>query len=156
MREWDGFDASIEDDERTGLTDAAIALGLRSVAAAAPPDWCWAEGGAVLRVRVGGYVTEFRGQSSAGGHGMQGSDPRRIAALRELDEPVRMVFVDQGARKWQAVWLGIDEPEVVNVDLSPDHRRQGWRVREMQRGEGLVPFPEAAPTPTRAEERMAI
>jgi hypothetical protein len=110
--------------------------------------------GGALWVFVNGYVTEVRGQSSANGHGKQGCAPERIAALRALPYPARIIFVDQthhdsAKQKWQEVWLDIDEPEVVRIDTDTTHKRQGWRVADMYRGEGFpLPFPEAAPEPT--------
>ncbi len=153
---WDDWDASAIDDERTELTDFAKRFATRSVelaAAAGEIDgWRFAEGGAVLRILANGYVTEFRGQSSATGHGKQGSDPRRIAALRAIACPVRIVFIDarneiDQEQKWQEVWLGREhgEPEVVEIDKATTHRRQGWRVAELRRGSGPVDFPETAP-----------
>lgn len=152
------------DEEVTDLTAAAHAFALRSVEAeSAIRDFGqidYMTAGAAMWIYVGGYVTEVRGQSSAGGHGKQGCAPERIAALRDLSVPARIVFVDQthhdsAKQKWQAVWLDIDEPEVENIDKDTTHRRQGWWVRDMERGEGFIPFPEEAPTPTpRAQEAL--
>lgn len=154
---WDDWDASKIDDETTELTEFAKRFAKRSAICAAAAeeinrDYLYAEGGAALRVLANGYVTEFRGQSSATGHGKQGSDPRRIAALRRLPCPVRLVFIDARneidlEQKWQEVWLGREhgEPDVVEIDKATTHRRQGWRVSELRRGAGLVDFPETAP-----------
>lgn len=144
-------------DETTELTAAAHAFVVRSLEAEHrvrrfDDEPQLLEAGGALWIFVGGYVTEARGQSSANGHGKQGCAPERIAALRALPVPARIVFVDQthhdsAQQRWQAVWLGINEPEVVNIDKDTTHKRQGWWVREMERGVGFVPFPEAAPEP---------
>lgn len=142
-------------DETTELTQAAHEFARRSVEAEREVrDWTTfveaGAGGALWIILPGAYVTEVRGQSSAGGHGKQGCGPDRIAALRALPLAARIVFVDQthhdsAQQKWQAVWLDINEPEVVQIDRDTTHKRQGWRVRDMERGVGLIPFPETAP-----------
>lgn len=162
MRTWDDFDASSVDDESTKLTDYARTFATASASAETEGAYLWAAGGSVTRILAHGYLTEVRGSSSANGHGKQGCWPRRVAELRayseEYDVPVRIVFIDERAefsdrQKWQAVWLDRIEPEVVNIDNDTTHRRQGWRVAEMIRGQGLIDFPEEAP-PRRVPEGL--
>src|SRR4051812_39185911 len=113
--------------EKTQLTEKAHALMRRSVQAAVElgtvGHWEEAEAGGALWIYANGYVSEGRGQSSAGGHGKQGSHPARIAALRDLPVPARMVFVDGGGNVWQEVWLDINEPEVAHIHDDPTHKR---------------------------------
>lgn len=164
---WDEFDETTVDDEVTELTEFAIRFAKRSagmaVAAGDIAEFECREAGAAVRFYVparpggiGNYVTEVRGQASATAHGMQGSNPGRIARLRALAEeagvPVRMVFVDQRnavqqEQHWQEVWLDRIEPEVHWISKAPTQKRQGWKVREMRQGTGLIEFPEAAPEP---------
>ena len=91
---WDEWDGSFVDDEITELTEFAKKWALISARAEVGENFVYAEGGAAIRIKVNGYVTEVRGQVSAGGHGRQGAHPARVAALRALVEPVRIVFVD--------------------------------------------------------------
>lgn len=157
---WDEWDGSLVDDEITSLTRYATEFALTSARAEVGERFVYAIAGAAIRLRTFGYVTEVRGQISAGGHGNQGAHPARVAALRELDEQVRMVFVDtrsaspSTSQSWQAVWLDLNEPEIANIDKRPDHRRQGWAVRDLIRGRGLIPFPEAPPA--RVEPRQGV
>lgn len=159
---WDEWDASRVDDEVTQLTEFARKFAIRSaemaVAAGDIPDFAYAEGGAVTRFLVPGrYVTEVRGQASATAHGHQGANPERIAWLRQLRAeeglPVRIIFVDQRneiqqEQHWQEVWLDRIEPEVRNIQMADKTRkRQGWKVRELRQGTGLIEFPPEAPEP---------
>jgi len=126
---WDEFDASAYEDERTRDTEVAHAAVLRLLKRQ-KLSFDYAVGGAALRAHLGTYVVEARGQSSAAAHGKQGADPRRLAALRELDKPALLLFVESGAKTLEAIWLHT-APPAVNIDNDPSHRRQGWWVRDM-------------------------
>lgn len=152
-RSWDDFDALERDasgsDEVTQLTEDAHRWARAVAEAQLPPSasdvWRLAYGGARLRILTPyGYVAEVRGQSSATAHGKQGAHPSQIAQLRELEEPVLMVFKDGGII--QSVWLHDPGPDIVNIDADTAHRRQGWWVKQMKRENAdHYRFPESAP-----------
>lgn len=160
----DDIRGGFRSDERTDLTEAAHRFALSSARIEARQQGLStdaievASAGGALWIMMNGYVSEVRGQSSAGGHGKQGCAPERIAALRELPVPARIVFVDQthhdtARQKWQAVWLDIDEPEVITIDGDTTHKRQGWWVKDLIRGEGFpIDFPESPPEPVGAAQ----
>lgn len=145
MPDWREF-AEPEDAEMTELTVTAHQLMLRiardQLGVADRRDqlsyrgFDSARGGAALRIRVSRaepYVVEVRGQSSATAHGKQGAHPACIALLRELEEPVQMLFVESGLRVCRAVWLGTpEEPPIINIDNGGgEMRRQGWAAGDL-------------------------
>lgn len=138
-RAWDDFDPDVADfsgsrEETQATEDAhrwAFEKGREQFGGGDnATHWGYAVGGSRLRVRTPyGYIAEVRGQWSANAHGKQGAHPDRIAELRELEEPVLMVFKDHG--KIQYVWLDDPGPQIINIDNDPAHRRQGWAVAQM-------------------------
>jgi hypothetical protein len=129
-------------EEWTELSDQAknwAANGARAALGEEP--WFKAEEGSSILIFARGALNVIVGQRSATGHGKQGLHPRRIAALRAFDMPTRLVFWDGG--KWQAVWIGLNEPEFAVVQNEDKSRpRFGWRVRDMIRAEGALYFSE--------------
>lgn len=149
-RPWDLFEGTAVDasgsSEVTRITMIAHGWILDTARRQLEPGWRYARGGSRLRLFTPrGYVVECRGQSSAAAHGKQGAHPSHLAELRELAFPVLLVFRDGG---WaQSVWLDDPSAPIVNIDNDTAHRRQGWRVGDMDRVEAhAFAFPEQAPS----------
>lgn len=143
---WDSWDASVADEvtKDTALGHAVMMDLLRAQLRPEEP-WEYAVGGPSLRIRLRGYVAEVRGQSSVTGHGMQGADPGVWRNLREIEEPVLIVFVESGGHKMEWVWLDA-APPIRNISNDPGNRRQGWYVWELNRSEVAdFRFPGSAP-----------
>jgi hypothetical protein len=97
---------------------------------------------AEMRVRVydpeRDYVIVVRGQSSVTGRGKTGAHPERIAALRELNRilPVLFLSVETGAHTAYATWLdrnGESGRFTASIARDPAHKRAGWRCQDMTR-----------------------
>lgn len=129
-------------EERTKLTDGAIAWAKRSLAAEVKEAQVEIVGASIL-IMACGYLTIVVGQPSWTAHGRQGLEPRRIAALRAFQCPVRIVFWE-GAETWRAVWLGINEPTTRTIQNADKTRKRfGWLVKEMVQGDGsMLYWPE--------------
>ncbi len=150
MRAWDEFDGS-ETDEVTEITQEAHTRALRL--AVSQFGWHGFQHkliGHSLRLRFlsAGYVAEVRGQSSATGHGKHGADPRRLAELRELEEPVLLVFMEAGGSTVYSGWLR-DLPDSRRIAKDPSRKRAGWRCDELERHpDRSFRFPTEVPPPT--------
>jgi hypothetical protein len=113
--------------------------------------------GAELRFLSERYLTVVRGQASATAHGMHGAHPDRVSELRKWSAatgyPVRYWFVEPRNKdpyRQVSYWVVITDPdappaEVISYGDGPKRRRYGWRVRDLVRHEGPIPFPLEIP-----------